>query len=62
MLVYGDDRKVYLNQVLRYSNTLHWLYDLEFENEPITLAYKKQDNDAIIISDGKQMKIWETNL
>lgn len=61
LLVYGDDKKIYLNQVLRYSSSLHWLYEMEFESAPITLAYKKQENDAIIISDGKQMKIWETN-
>ena len=61
LLVYADNKKVYLNQVLRHSNSLHWLYEMEFESAPITLAYKKQNNDAIIISDGKQMKIWETN-
>jgi len=61
LLVYGDDKKLYLHQVLKYTDTLHWLYELEFENPPITLAYKKQDSDAIIISDGNKMKIWVTN-
>ena len=61
LMLYGDNKKVYINQVMRYSDQLHWLYSLEFENEIKTLAYKKGDSDAIIITDGKQMKIWETN-
>lgn len=61
LMLYADDKKVYINQIFKYSDSLHWLYGLQFENKPITLAYKKQDSDAVIISDGKQMKIWETN-
>lgn len=61
LLVYTDNKKIYLNQMMNNSNKLHWLYEMEFDNTPITLAYKKQDSDAIIISDGKTMKIWETN-
>lgn len=61
LLVYTDNKKIYINQMLRYSTKLHWLYEMTFEKNPITLAYKKQDNDAIIISDGNTMKIWETN-
>ncbi len=61
LMLYGDDKKVYINQMMRYSDQLHWLYGLQFENEIKTLAYKKDDSDAIIISDGKQMKIWITN-
>ena len=61
LMLYGDDKKVYINQVMRYSDQLHWLYELEFENDIKTLAYKKGDSDAIIITDGKQMKIWVTN-
>lgn len=61
LLVYGDDKKIYINQMLMHSKNLHWLYEMEFENKPITLSYKKQDDDAIIITDGNQMKIWVTN-
>lgn len=61
LLVYTDNKKIYLNQMMNNSNKLHWLYQMEFESVPKTLAYKKQDNDAIIITDGKTMKIWETN-
>lgn len=61
LLVYGNDKKIYIHQMLRNSSKMHWLYEMEFENKPITLAYKKQDDDAIIISDGSQMKIWATN-
>ena len=61
LLVYGNDKKIYINQMMKHSSKLHWLYEMEFENKPISLAYKKQDDDAIIITDGKQMKIWATN-
>lgn len=61
LLVHADNKKIYLNQMLNGSNKLHWLYEMEFDNPPITLAYKKQDSDAIIITDGTTMKIWATN-
>ena len=61
LLIYADNKKVYLHQLLQGTNSIHWLYELTFENTPITLAYKIDDEDAIIITDGNQMKIWKTN-
>ena len=40
---------------------MFWLYDLKFNSPPITLAYKKDDNDAIILASNDEMKIWKTN-
>lgn len=61
LLIHGSDKKLYLHQMLQNSKAVHWLYQLTFEKTPITLAYKKDDMDAIIITDGEQMKIWVTN-
>ena len=61
LLVYGDNKKVYINQMLDDSFDLYWLYSLEFDSAPITLSYKKDDEDAIIIASNEKMKIWKTN-
>lgn len=60
LLVYGEDKKVYINQMLDYIPDLLWIYDLTFSSAPITLAYKKNDNDAIILASKDEMVIWET--
>lgn len=61
LLIYGNDKKVYINQMLDDTNQLFWLYDLKFNSAPITLSYKKNDNDAIILASDDEMKIWKTN-
>lgn len=60
LLVYGSDQKVYINQMLDDITELLWLYNLTFSSPPITLAYKKDDNDAIILASKDEMKIWKT--
>lgn len=60
LIIYGDDKKIYINQLLKSSN-MSWLYQMTFENNPITLAFKKDNEDAVILTDGEQMKIWVTN-
>lgn len=60
LLIYGDNQKVYINQMLDDSFDLFWLYNLTFESAPITLAFKKDDDDAIILASNNQMKIWLT--
>ena len=59
LLVY-DGSKVYINQMLDDSSDIFWLYDLTFNTAPITLAYKKDDSDAIILASKDEMKIWKT--
>jgi len=61
LLVYADNKRVYLHEMFNEYPGVVWLYKLEFENNPITLAYKYNDTDAIIISDGNVMKLWRTN-
>lgn len=61
LLIYGGDKKVYINQMLDDTFDLFWLYNLEFNSAPITLSYKKDDEDVIILSCVDQMKVWKTN-
>lgn len=60
LLVYGGDNKVYINQMLDDTSDLFWLYNLTFNSAPITLNYKKDDSDAIILASKDEMKIWRT--
>lgn len=61
LIVYGDDKKVYINQMQDDTYDLFWLYELTFNSAPITLAFKKDDLDAIILASNDQMKVWCTN-
>ena len=60
LLIYGDDKKIYINQMLDDTWDLFWLYSLEFETSPIVLNFKKDDLDAVILAGKDQMKIWRT--
>ncbi len=60
LLVYGGDDKVYINQMFCGLDGLFHLYNLKFENPPITLAFKQNDLDAIILTDKQEMRIWTT--
>lgn len=60
LLVYADDKKVYINQMLDDMYDVFWLYELTFDTPPITLAFKKDDSDAIILASKSEMKIWKT--
>lgn len=61
LLLYGDDKKVYINQLFCSDRELSWLYELTFNSPPITLAYKKDDADAIILTSTDKMVVWKTN-
>lgn len=61
LLLYGDDKKVYINQLFYESGDLDWLYGLTFNSSPISLAYKKNDADAIILTSVDKMVVWKTN-
>ncbi len=60
LIVYGDDKKVYINQLIEDTYDLFWLHELTFNSAPITLSFKKDDLDAIILASNDQMKIWRT--
>lgn len=60
LLIYGGDKKVYINQMMDDTFDLFWLYDLTFNSAPITLSFKKDDEDAIILASEDMMKIWKT--
>lgn len=61
LLIYGNDKKVYINEMFCKDFNLFWLYNLTFNYAPITLSFKKNDTDAIILTDKEQMKVWKTN-
>ncbi len=60
LLVYGSDKKLYVNQMVDDTWDLFWLYNLTFDTAPIVLAYKKGDEDCAILACDNQMVIWET--
>ena len=60
LLIYGNDKKVYINQMLDDSWELFWLYGLQFETAPIIMNFKKDDKDAVILASKDSMEIWET--
>lgn len=61
LFLYGDDNKLYLNQLFLETDELLWLFNLTFEKTPIALEFKKEDADAIILADKSKMMVWETN-
>lgn len=60
LLIYGGDKKVYINQMMDDTYDLFWLYNLTFNSAPIVLSYKKDDKDAIILASADSMKVWKT--
>lgn len=60
ILLYGDDNKEYINQLFSGDRGLHWLYLLTFNSAPITLAFKQDGEDAIILTSKDKMVIWKT--
>ncbi|MBE7076968.1 MAG: hypothetical protein E7374_03675 [Clostridiales bacterium] len=59
-LLYGSDKKMYVNEMFDQDFNLYDLYDLTFEDKPIVLTYKNGDTDAIIMSSKNDMKIWKS--
>ncbi|MBQ9795525.1 MAG: hypothetical protein IJW36_01000 [Clostridia bacterium] len=60
LLVYGGDNKIYINQMLDDMSDLFWLYDLTANSAPITLTYKKDDLDIMIMATADEMVVWKT--
>ena len=59
LLLYGSDKKVYINELFYQDTELYWLYNLSFESAPVTLAYKQDDLDTVILTSKEEMKIWK---
>lgn len=60
LLVYADDQKVYVNQLVDDMYDLFWLYDLTFDTAPVIFSFKKDEEDAIIMASETMMKVWRT--
>ena len=62
LLLYGSDGKLYMNQMFYGFNTLYWVYEnLQFNDPPIALTYKKNDLDVIVLASKDKMMVWRTN-
>ena len=60
LMVYGDNKKLYINHMFVGDNDLHWLFNLKFETPPISLTYKKDDADAMILASSDKMVVWRS--
>ncbi len=61
ILIYGDDNKVYINQLFSGSPMLLWLFNLQFNSPPVSLSYKTDDTDSVILTSSDKMVVWHTN-
>ncbi len=61
IFIYGDDGKLYINQLFCGIYGLYWLYDLAFESAPISMPFKNEDTDAIVLASKEKMVIWKSN-
>lgn len=60
LVVYGDNKRVYFNQMVDDTYDLYWLYSMQLNSAPIFLPYKKDDTDAVVIASEDEVKIWQT--
>ena len=60
LLIHGSDGKLYLYQMFSNLNTPNWAYELQFENIPAVLEYKKDGLDSILISAKDKLVVWST--
>ncbi len=60
LLIHGSDGKLYLYQMFSNLNTPNWAYELQFENIPAVLEYKKDGLDSILISSKDKLVVWST--
>ena len=59
ILLYGEDEKIYINELFNGHNFLFWLYSLTFDSAPISLSYKKDDSDVVILASKEKMVVWK---
>ena len=61
LLFHCSDRKLYMFELFSNTNGLTWVYDLEFDDIPAVLEYKKDDVDSILISSTNKLVVWTTD-
>ena len=61
LVVYSADKKVYINQMFDEDFDLYWLYEMQFDSAPISLAFKQNDSDSIILAGSDKMMVWKTD-
>lgn len=60
LLIHGSDNKLYMYQMFYNLSTPNWVYELQFDNIPAVLEYKKDGLDSILISDNNKLLVWST--
>ncbi len=62
ILIHGNDNKIYINQMFDDDKYLYWLYSLSMTNPPVTLTFKQNDTDSVILASEDEMYVWKTDL
>ncbi len=60
--LYGDDTRFYLHQMFSGSYMFLNLYQLKFDNVPVCLSYRHNDQDATIIASADKMIVWKQDV
>lgn len=60
--LYGDDTKFYMHQMFSGTYMFLNLYQLKFDNVPVCLSYRYNDQDATIIASADKMVVWKQNV
>lgn len=60
LLLYDNAGNEYMNYLLDDDPTIATCYNLTFHTPPITLAFKQNGVDALILADDQKMVIWKT--
>ena len=61
LFIYGDDKKLYLNQMFSSSYMFVNMYSLSFENAPVCLTYRNKDIDVAVFASDDKMYVWKSN-
>ncbi len=60
LLVYADDKKIYMNDMLYEMFDVLHIYSLTFNTAPTVIAYKQEEDDAAILTSEDKMVVWQT--
>ncbi len=60
LLIHGSDGKLYLYEMFVGLVSPNWVYELQFDDIPAVLSYKKDGLDSILISAKDKLVVWST--
>ncbi len=59
MLLYGEDKRIYIYQMVDRDMLVYAMYGMEFNNMPIVLSFREDDQDTILLASNDKMVAWE---